>query len=125
MPAGRPKFEITDDVCKKAQSLAAQGLTLEQTAHSLGISYQTLNERRKEFTQFSEAIELGKAKGIATVTNALFNKAKEGDVPAIKYYLNNRDNGNWKDKIYGETDHYHHLTEESDSSLDEIIAENS
>ena len=96
---GRPAFKITPEICKKAESLAAQGLTLEQTAHTLGISYQTLNEKKKEFADFSEAIELGKAKGIATVTNALFNKAKDGDVPAMKYYLNNRDNGNWKDRI--------------------------
>lgn len=96
---GRPAFEITSEVCKKAESLAAQGLTLEQTAQTLGISYQTLNEKRKEYDEFSEAIELGKAKGIATVTNALFNKAKDGDVPAMKYYLNNRDNGNWKDRV--------------------------
>jgi hypothetical protein len=97
--AGRPKIIPDDAMCKKAESLAAQGLTLEQIAHTLGISYDTLNERKKELGQFSEAIALGKAKGIATVTNALFNKAKDGDVPAMKYYLNNRDNANWKDKI--------------------------
>ena len=96
---GAPAFEITEQVCKKAESLAAQGLTLEQTAHALGISYHTLNEKRKEYDKFSEAIELGKAKGIATVTNALFNKAKDGDVPAMKYYLNNRDNGNWQERV--------------------------
>jgi len=99
MPAGRPKIIPDDAMCKKAESLAAQGLTLEQIALTLGISYQTLNERKKEYVDFSEAIELGKAKGIATVTNALFGKAKDGDVPAMKYYLNNRDNGNWKDRI--------------------------
>jgi hypothetical protein len=125
--AGRPPFKITAEICKKAQSLAAQGLTLEQTAHTLGISYQTLNEKRKEFAEFSEAIELGKAKGIATVTNALFNKAKEGDVPAMKYYLNNRDNPNWKDRIestvsgvIGVID----MSEWSDAQLDEYIKKN-
>ena len=97
--AGRPPFKITEAICKKAESLAAQGLTLEQTAHTLGISYQTLNEKRKEFAEFSDAIELGRSKGIATVTNALFNKAKDGDVPAMKYYLNNRDNGNWQERV--------------------------
>lgn len=103
MGAGRPKIIPGDAMCKKAESLAAQGLTLEQIALTLGISYDTLNERKKEYSEFSEAIALGKAKGIATVSNALFNKAKDGDVPAMKYYLNNRDNGNWKDRI----DHNH------------------
>lgn len=99
MPAGRPKIIPDEAMCKKAESLAAQGLTLEQIAITLGISYDTLNEKKKEFSDFSDAIAEGKAKGIATVTNALFNKAKDGDVPAMKYYLNNRDNGNWKDKV--------------------------
>lgn len=99
MGAGRPKIIPDDAMCKKAESLAAQGLTLEQIALTLGISYDTLNERKKEYSNFSEAIALGKSKGIATVTNALFNKAKDGDVPAMKYYLNNRDNGNWKDRV--------------------------
>jgi len=98
MATGRPKFEITPDVCKKAETLAAQGLTLEQTAHTLGISYQTLNEKKKQFSEFSDAIARGKAKGVATITNALFQKAKNGDVQAQKYYLNNRDSNNWSDK---------------------------
>lgn len=98
MGAGRPKIIPDAAMCKKAESLAAQGLTLAQIALTLGISYDTLNERKKEYSEFSDAIDLGKAKGIATVTNALFNKAKEGDVPAMKYYLNNRDNDAWKDR---------------------------
>jgi hypothetical protein len=102
---GRPAFAITPEICRKAESLAAQGLTLEQTAHTLGISYKTLNEKRKDFSEFSEAIALGKAKGVATITNALFAKAKEGDVPAMKYYLNNRDNSNWKDRVESTNTH--------------------
>ena len=119
MTAGRPKFEITKDVCKKAESLAAQGLTKEQIAQVLGISYQTLNEKTKEYSDFSEAIDAGKAKGIAQITNALYKKASEGDVPAQKYYLNNRDNRNWKDRIEQKTTHEGNinLTNLSDEEL--------
>ena len=98
MGAGRPKFEITEEVCKKAEKLAAQGLTLEQIARVLGISYQTLNEKSKDYSVFSDAIADGKAKGVASITNAVFERAKSGDVQAAKYYLNNRDNKNWSDK---------------------------
>ena len=77
MPRGRPKFEVTPELTKKAEALAAQGLTLEQIASVLGISYQTLNERRKEYTDFAEAIKRGKNKGIAQVSNKLFQKAME------------------------------------------------
>jgi len=97
--AGRPAFKITEQVCKKAESLAAQGLTQYQIAAVLGMGERTFYEKIKEYPQFMQAIGEGKAKGIATVTNALFNKAKDGDVSAQKYYLNNRDNGNWKDRV--------------------------
>ena len=99
MPAGRPPFEITEAVCKKAESLAAQGLTQYQIAAVLGMGERTFYEKVKEYPQFMQAIDGGKAKGITQVTNALFKKAVDGDVPAQKYYLNNRDNGNWKDRI--------------------------
>ena len=98
----RPLIEITDKLCKKAESLSAQGLTMEQIALSLGMGERTLYEKVRDYTQFSQAIEAGRAKGIAQVTNALFKKASEGDVSAQKYYLNNRDNANWKDRINNE-----------------------
>lgn len=99
MGAGRPAFEITEAVCKKAESLAAQGLNREQIASVLGMGTSTLYEKLNEYPEFMEAITVGKAKGIATVTNALFTRAKDGDVTAQKYYLNNRDNASWKDRV--------------------------
>lgn len=96
---GRPLIEITDVLCKKAESLAAQGLTMDQIAHTLGMGYSTIYEKVNKYTEFSEAIEAGRSKGIAQVTNALFKRAVDGDVSAQKYYLNNRDNDNWKDRI--------------------------
>ena len=87
------------ELCKKAESLAAQGLTMDQIAQTLGMGRTTLYEKVKEYPYFSDAIEQGRSKGIAQVTNALFKKATDGDVSAQKYYLNNRDNKNWKDRI--------------------------
>lgn len=98
MTAGRPAFEITEEVCKKAESLAAQGLAEYQIAAVLGISQETLIQKKKGYSEFSEAIATGKAKGIAQITNAVFQKAKSGDVQAAKYYLNNRDNANWNER---------------------------
>ncbi len=95
---GRPSFEITEEVCERAKSLAAQGLTQEQIAVSLGLGERTFYEKKEGFPQFSHAIEQGQAIGIQVATNALFTKVKEEDLGAIKYYLNNRDNDNWKDR---------------------------
>ena len=93
----RPSIEITEELCEKAKTLSAQGLTMEQIALTLGMGERTLYEKKAEFPQFSQAIEAGRAAGIASVTNALFRKATSGDVGAIKYYLNNRSD-EWSEK---------------------------
>ncbi len=93
---GRPPIEITDELCKKAESLAAQGLTLEQIAGVLGMGERTLYEKKEEFSQFSQAIKKGQAKGVAVVTNKLFEKARDGDNTSMIFYLKNR--AGWKDK---------------------------
>jgi len=90
MPGGRPPFEITPEIIERVEELAGQGLPKYQIAHVLGIHYDTLNEKSKENSEFSDAIERGKAQGIETITNSLFIKAQTGDTAAIKYYLNNR-----------------------------------
>ena len=96
-PAGRPTFKVTQRVINKAERVAAQGLTNEQIAITLGIHRCTLNEKKKLYPELKEAIERGRTKGIEEVTNALFEKAVEGDGPAMKFYLTNRDPANWKD----------------------------
>lgn len=85
-PVGRPPFEITEEVIKKAESLAAQGLTMEQIAHSLGMGESTLHDKKKEFSEFSEAIKRGQSTGIATITNKLFERAKGYSHPEEKIF---------------------------------------
>ena len=101
---GRPLIEITSELCKKAETLAAQGLTMDQIALTLNMGRATLYEKVNKYTDFSDAIMEGRSKGIATITNALFKNAKDGDTQAQKYYLNNRDNSNWKDRIESKTE---------------------
>ena len=95
---GRPKLDITPEDIKKAEALASQGLTQEQIFYSLGIGKSTYYLRKAEIKEFSDAIKRGQAKGIATVTNALFKKAVKGDNVAMIFYLKNRDPLNWSDK---------------------------
>lgn len=72
----RPVIEITEELCKKAESLAAQGLTMTQIANVLGMGESTLYAKQAEFSEFSEAIKRGQDKGVAVVCNALFESAK-------------------------------------------------
>ena len=122
MPGGRPPIEITPELCNKAETLAAQGLTMEQIALTLGMGVRTCYEKKAEYVQFSQAIEDGRAKGIATITNALFSNAKKGDTQAQKYYLNNRDNANWKDRVSTETKHTFDLSGLTTEELNAIAA---
>ncbi len=98
---GRPAVIVDEALCKQAETLAAQGLTMIQIANVLGISETTLYDKKSKFSEFSEAIKKGKDKGIATVTSALFNKAIQGDNTAMIFYLKNR--AGWQDKIEKET----------------------
>lgn len=99
---GRPKILITAQMIRKAETLASKGLTKQQTAQCLGIGLSTLMEKQKEFPEFLEALKKGKAKGLATVTNALFQSAKNGNVVAQIFYLKNRDSDSWSDRRVNE-----------------------
>ena len=94
---GRPRFEITPEILQKTERLAAQGLTQVQISACLGIVQKTLIEKKRAFSEFSDAIKNGRAKGIGTITNALFDSAVKGSVPAQIFYLKNRDQENWSD----------------------------
>ena len=118
---GRPLIEITEKLCSKASDLAAQGLTMDQIASVLGMGRATLYEKKASYSDFSDAIEGGRSRGISDITNALFDKAKDGDVQAQKYYLNNRDNVNWKDRITNTHDGTIGLTDMSEDELDRKI----
>lgn len=95
---GRPKWMPDEVTLKKIEQLAAQGLTVAQVARSVGIGPTVFFERQKEMPELKEAMENGRAKGIATITNTLFQKAKTGDNTAMIFYLKNRDPENWSDK---------------------------
>lgn len=71
----------------KIEAFASRGLTREQVAHNLGVSAKTLQRRTKERADVEEAYQRGKAKGIAKIANALFEKASQGNVTAQIFYL--------------------------------------
>lgn len=81
---------------KKVEGFAAQGMTNEQIAEALGIGRTTHFAKKKGNQDYLNAIKEGQAKGIATITNALFNNAKTGNLGAQCFYLKNR--AGWADK---------------------------
>ena len=94
---GRPKFEITEAICAKAEHLASKGLTVDQIAAVFGVSDATIYERQIETPDFSDALKRGRASGIVNVTNALYEKATvDKDNTAMIFWLKNR--AGWVDK---------------------------
>lgn len=96
-PNGRPPIPITDEMLNQVETLAGQGLTKEQIARCLGMSECTLYDKQNKFPEFSKAIETGRAKGVETISNALFGTARDGHFPAQRYYLQNRAPEAWRD----------------------------
>lgn len=67
---------------------------ISNTAFS-GLSESTVQGKQNEYTEFSEAIKKGRAEGLNQVSNALLEKATQGNVTAMIYYLKIRDRENW------------------------------
>ena len=80
------------------RNLAKQGCSKKNIAAMLGMGYSTYMAKQDQFVELQEAFELGRQQGVTAVAGALFQKALVGDVPAIKYFLNNQDAEEWQDK---------------------------
>ena len=95
--AGRKRIEID---LEQVENLASRGLGNSQIARALGVSWNTIDRNRKRSEDFEESIKKGKARGLAQVTNALFESATEkNSVVAQIFYLKNQDPKIWKDRV--------------------------
>jgi hypothetical protein len=88
----------TPALMEEIETLAGQGLTLEQIARCIGIAISTLMMHKKNKVDVMEAIKRGQASGVQKVSNALFDKAVGGDTIAQIFYLKNRSPEEWKDR---------------------------
>ena len=80
----KPKIELD---LEKVEEYAGLGLTREEIALSLGVSYSTLNRRVKESEEVDAAMKRGRAKANIKVGNALMKAIEGGNVTAIIFYL--------------------------------------
>lgn len=71
----------------EVRQLASLGLSQRQIAYKLGMSARTFYNYKNDCAEFAEAYRRGRSKGVADVANSLFQKCKEGDVHAMKFYL--------------------------------------
>lgn len=96
---GRKKIKLNDpDTLNKIIALGSQGLTSGQIARCLGVSWSTIDRRRKENADIEEAIKKGAALGVEKISNALMTSAQDGNVTAQIFYLKNRAPDQWADR---------------------------
>ena len=96
---GRKKIKLNDpDTLNKIIALGSQGLTSGQIARCLGVSWSTIDRRRKENADIEEAIKKGAALGVEKISNALMTSARDGNVTAQIFYLKNRAPAQWADR---------------------------
>lgn len=79
----------------KVESFASRGLTEDQVASSLGLSLKAIKQDTKLQAEFKAAYQRGEAKGVAVISNLLFDKAKSGDTQAMIFFLKAK---GWSDK---------------------------
>ena len=94
---------------------ARDGLTYEQIAHNMGVNVDTLFEWRKKSTDISDAVKKGREVVDYEVENALLVNALSGNVTAQIFWLKNRKQLQWREKIEYATDN------KEISKLDELL----
>lgn len=77
---------------------ARDGLTDEQIAKNMGISYSTLKDWKNKYSAISATLKKGKEVVDFQVENALLSSALEGNTTAQIFWLKNRRPDKWRDK---------------------------
>ena len=94
---------------------ARDGLTDLLIAKNIGIQQSTFYDWKLKHAEFSEALKRSKDVADYEVENALFKKAKMGDVTAQIFWLKNRKPKQWRDKVS-------FVDETQLAKLDEMVA---
>ena len=88
---------ITEEFLAKVEHLAARGLSQQQVCHALGFSETWWYDAKQKNSDISESFKRGQAKGLAEISNAIYEQALNGSTGAACFYLQNRDPDRWSD----------------------------
>lgn len=98
MAIGKYEYWRTEDGLTALTVFARNGLSDEDIAHNCGISRKTLYEWKNSYSDIRDALKTSKDAADAIIENALYEKAKKGDVTAMIFWLKNRQPERWRDK---------------------------
>ena len=97
MKRGPKVREISKELLGRVEQLATRGLSQKQVCHALGFSETWWHAKKQEFSELVEFYKKGQAKGLAEVSNALYEQALSGSTGAACFFLKNRDPDRWSD----------------------------
>ena len=97
MKRGPKAREISKELLGRVEKLATRGLSQKQVCHALGFSETWWHAKKQEFSELGEFYKKGQAKGLAEVSNALYEQALNGSTGAACFFLKNRDPDRWSD----------------------------
>ena len=97
MKRGSKPRLITEEFLAKVEHLGARGLSQQQVCHALGFSETWWYDAKQKNSDISDSFKRGQAKGLAEVSNAIYEQALNGSTGAACFFLKNRDPDRWSD----------------------------
>ena len=88
---------ITEEFLERVEHLAARGLSQQQVCDALGFSETWWYDAKQKNSDISESFKRGAARGLAEVSNAIYEQALNGSTGAACFFLKNRDPDRWSD----------------------------
>lgn len=104
MAKGKYEKWLKEENLLLLEGWARDGLTDEQIAKNMGVSYSTLKDWKNKYSAILTALKKGKEVVDYEVENALLSSALEGNTTAQIFWLKNRRPDKWRDKQKEETD---------------------
>ena len=95
-PGPKPRT-LSRELLDRIELHASRGLSQQQICNALGISETWWYDAKQKNSEISESFKRGKAKGLAEVSNAIYEQAMSGSTGAACFYLKNRDPDRWSD----------------------------
>ena len=95
-PGPKPRT-LTKNLLDQIEFHASRGLSQQQICHALGISETWWYDAKQKSAEISDRFKRGQAKGLAEVSNAIYEQALNGSTGAACFFLKNRDPDRWSD----------------------------
>ena len=95
-PGPKPRV-VSEKLLEEIEHHAFRGLSQQQVCHALGLSETWWYDAKQKNSDISDSFKRGQAKGLAEVSNAIYEQALNGSTGAACFFLKNRDPDRWSD----------------------------